>query len=415
MKSIANTISLLILSSCLLLTGCSQTDSTVGSELTGGLTDPQEIIIDPTASAIFQSLATTGSSPYLYVGHIQDYEARSLLKFNPVNVLPDSFAVDSISFKLFSDTTYQNDGDPVDIEVSFVNFGQEWAEIGVTWDTLDSLELDDPILSFTISQTDDSVSFTIPDPFESEADRVFADSLIHAWDAAGGIDKTLHYNNGLYLQASSGSESLIRLCSAEYETLVRRPVLELYLTVYDTSDTTGAYPLQDTVSFQAGGDAFVATDYVGITDSTRLYLGNAIAHRTILFYDLEGILPSYGIAVHRAEILLHADTSSQFNIDKVNGCFYFSMEDTTWMLDPVDAPIAFGNVPVLSLYDEETATMTVKLNDLAYEWIRYPGTNQGVMIRSFDEYLDLSRTVFYGINAPDSLKPKLRIVYLEGE
>jgi hypothetical protein len=400
----------IVLSVVFLFTGCAQKDSTVGSDLAGGLSDPQELIIEPAASAIFQAEATTGGSPYLNIGFLQDYEARALLKFNPVSVLPDSYAVDSISVKLYTDTAYTADGF-VDIEVIAVNMEQEWAEIGVTWDTLDSLDLGDPIAQFTVDQTDDSVGFTLPAPFDSTA----ADSLIRAWESVTVDEKTLHYNNGIYLQAMSSSGSIVRLASGEYEDILRRPKLEMYVTVYDTSDTTGTYPMPDTLSVQAGGDAFIAKDHVGITDSTRLYLGNAIAHRTILLYDLEGLLPAYGIGIHRAEVTLHADTSHPANIDQINGGFSLRMADTTWISDPENAPLEFGDVPAITLYDPETAELTLKLNNIVYDWIRYPGTNQGFMIKSLEELLDLSRTVFYGIDAPDSLKPKLRIVYIEGE
>ena len=254
---------LLALSVVFLFTGCAQKDSTVGSNLAGGLNDPQELIIEPTASAIFQAEATTGDSPYLNIGFLQDYEARTLLKFNPVTVLPDSYAVDSISLKLFTDTAYTSEGF-VDIEVIAVNMEQEWAEIGVTWDSLDSLDLGDPIAQFTVYQTDDSISFTLPTPFDSTA----SDSLIRAWESATVDEKTLHFNNGIYLQPMSSSNSIVRLASGEYDNILRRPKLEMYVTVYDTSDTTGTFPMQDTLSVQVGGDAFIAKDYVGITDST---------------------------------------------------------------------------------------------------------------------------------------------------
>jgi hypothetical protein len=413
MKSIIKAkITLATVTVVFLFTGCSQKDSTVGSGLAGGLSDPQEVIIDPTASAFFQAEATTGDSPFLYVGFLQDYEARTLLKFNPIPVLPDSYAVDSISLTLFTDTSYTSEDGMVDIEVIAVNQEQEWAEIGVTWDTLDSLELGESIALFTVYQTDDSISFTLPSPFDS----LTADSLIRAWESAALDEKTLHFNNGIYLQSLSSSASIVRLCSGEYEAVVRRPKLEMFITVYDTSDTTGNYPLLDTVSVQVGGDAFIAKDFVGITDSTRLYLGNAIAHRSLLLFNLEDAFPSsYGIGIHRAEVILHADTSHPANIDHINGGFSLRMADTSWISDPENAPIAFGDVVSITLYDEETATLTLKLNNFVYDWIRYPDTNQGFMFKSIEELADLARTVFYGVDAPDSLKPRMRIVYVEGE
>jgi hypothetical protein len=402
----------LIAALILLLTGCSQKDSTVGSDLVGGLTDPEEIIVDPSASAFYQTQATTGASPYLFIGFVQDYETRTLLMFSPGGVLPDSYAVDSAYIKLFVDSVFTDD--PIQVEVIPVNEEQEWAEIGVTWDSLDSLNLGDPITSFEITAETDSVAIPLPQPFDPVADSVFADSLIRAWDAAGSGEKTLFYNHGLLLKAETTTDQMVRFASAENETVERRPTLEMIVTAYDTTDTTGSFPMEDTLSLYAGGDAFIVTDYVGITDSTRLYLGNSLAHRSFLYFDLEGLLPTYGVGIQRAEVTLHADTSHPANIGKIDGSFHLRMEDTTWISNPEEAPIAFGDVPVLSVYDEETATLTMKLTDFVYDWVEDPSSNHGFVIKSYNEYLDLSRTVFYGIDAPDSLKPKMKILYLIG-
>lgn len=405
-----NIVAFLVL--MLLSIGCSQKDSTVGSDLVGGLNNPQEIIVDPMVSAFYQTQATTGASPNLFIGFVESYETRTLLKFNPIGVLPDSYTVSSAYIKLFVDSLFTDD--PIQVDVIPVNEAQEWAEIGVTWDSLDSLNLGDPISSFEVTTETDSVTIPLPEPVDPVADSAFADSLIRAWEAAGSGEKTLFYNNGLYLKAGSTSDQMVRFASAENETVERRPALIMVVTAFDTTDTTGNFPMTDTLSLYAGGDAFIVTDTEGISDSSRLYLGNALAHRSLLYFDLDGLLPTYGVGIQRAEVTLHADTSNPLNIGKINGSFHLRMEDTTWFTDPAEAPIAFGDVPVLSVYDEATATLTMKLTDFVYDWVTDPASNFGFMIKSFDEYLDVSRTVFYGIDAPDSLKPKMKIIYLVG-
>ncbi len=412
MKPILLKTALLLTVLGLLLTGCSQRDSTVGSDLVGGLTNPEEIIIEPSASAFYQTQATTGASPYLFIGFIQDYETRTLLMFSPGVVLPDSYTVASASIKLFVDSVFTDE--PIQVDVIPVNQEQDWAEIGVTWDSLDSLELGDPISSFEVTSGTDSVVIYLPQPSEPAADSAFADSLIRAWDAAGKGEKTLFYNHGLLLKAVTTVDQMVRFASAENDSVGRHPTLEMVVTAYDTSDTTGSFPMQDTLSLFAGGDAFIVTDYAGISDSSRLYLGNSLAHRSFLYFDLEGLLPTYGVAIQRAEVTLHADTSHPANIGKIDGSFHLRMADTTWMSDPAEAPIAFGDVPVLSVYDEETATLTMKLTDFVYDWVEDPSGNHGFMIKSYNEYLDISRTVFYGLDAPDSLRPKMKIIYLIG-
>ena len=394
----------------LVLSGCEQKDSSVGSSLAPGLMDeyPQEVILDPVASAFYQAQATTGASPYLYAGLMNDHRADFLVKFEPYYYLPDSFAVDSLLVKLFLDSVLVADSDPLNIDVLFVNKSQVWAEIGITWDNLDSLELGDPITSIEVPSSavmGDSVSFSFPAP----------DSLLRAWASAGSGEKTLHYNNGLYFKADPPSDQMVRFSSSEYGTISVLPRLEMYLTVIDTTDTTGVVEIDTLINAYPISDAFIANDVTGIQDSTYLYLGNAVACRSILMYDLDGLFQSYGVGIHSAEVILHADTTSEYNIDVINGAFTLGMVDTTWKQDPANAPIGFGVSVVLGYYDREEATLTLNLNDMVYDWIRNPGTNQGFMIKSFDEYLNISRTVFYGINAPDSLRPQLRIIYVEND
>lgn len=394
----------------LVLSGCEQKDSSVGSSLAPGLMDeyPQEVILDPVASAFYQAQATTGASPYLYAGLMNDHRADFLVRFEPYYYLPDSFAVDSLIVKLFLDSVLVADSDPLNIDVIFVNKSQVWAEIGITWDNLDSLELGDPITSIEVPSSavmGDSVSFSFPAP----------DSLLRAWASAGSGEKTLHYNNGLYFKADPPSDQMVRFSSSEYGTISVLPRLEMYLTVIDTTDTTGVVEIDTLINAYPISDAFIANDVTGIQDSTYLYLGNAVACRSILMYDLDGLFQSYGVGIHSAEVILHADTTSEYNIDVINGAFTLGMVDTTWKQDPANAPIGFGVSVVLGYYDREEATLTLNLNDMVYDWIRNPGTNQGFMIKSFDEYLNISRTVFYGINAPDSLRPQLRIIYVEND
>lgn len=392
----------------LLLAGCAQKDSPVGSDLTPGTIDeyPQETTLYPIASAFYQAQATTGASPYLYAGLMESHRANFLLKFDPYTALPDSYVVDSLVVKLVVDSLIVAGANALPISVFFVNESQTWAEIGVVWDSLSSLQLGDPIASFDVDPSllgGDSLSFSLPAP----------DSLLRAWELVGSGDDSLNYNNGLYLETENLSDQMTRFASGEKDSISWRPRLEMYLTIVDTSDTTGAQEVDSTLYVYPIADAFVVRDFAGISDSTHLYLGNGVACRSILLFNLEGLFPTYGVGIHRAEVVLHADTTSELNMDKINGSFHLEMVDSSWMQDPANALINFGITPSLAVYNEEQATLTLNMNNMVYNWIRYPGTNQGFLIKSFDEYLNVCRTVFYGINAPDSLKPRLHIVYLE--
>lgn len=392
-----------------LISGCAQKDSAVGSDLAPGLNDvfPQEIWLYSTATHFFSTSVTTGSSPFLYLGHTQGYNADALLKFNPYSSLPDSFQADSLVVKLFLDSLISKEAVEQAVSVYFVNRSQTWNEIGVTWNNLDSLQLGDPISEFVVSSAaadSDSVSFQLPSP----------DSLLHAWVSAGSGDKTLHFNNGIYLLSDKNIDFMSRFASAENGSVLLRPKLEMYIRAFEVDTTeSGGYAQIDTMLFlYAGADAWIADDF-GDPDPAYLYLGNGAAYRSFLLFDLENLLPAYGVAVQRAEIVLHADTVNSANLGRISSAFYLAMADTSWIEDPENASTQ-ATSPVISNYNSTTARLTLNLNEIAYDWIRNPGTNQGVMVKSTNEFYDLSRTVFYGTEAPDSLRPCLRLVYLVG-
>lgn len=400
-----------------LLTGCEQKDSAVGSDLAPGLNDifPEEVILDPVASAFYYELATTGDSDFLYVGRGQGYEAYSLIRFNPYTAVPDSYLVDSITVSLYLDSVIVPDAvDPMLIEVIPVNYVQTWAEIGVTWDDIDAAQLPEPVASVEIpagSSVETEYSFI---PYGSDSSK--RDSLIRAWEEASSGTKTLHYNNGLILKSDKTTDHMVRFRSSEHDSTAQRPALEMFITVIDTTGETDS-TYADTVLLNAISDAFIVQDSA-VLDSTFLYLGNAVAYRNILRFDVDSlisydILPSYGLGVHRAQVTLHADTTSEFNFGQITGTFTFEMSDLSWQEDPLTAPYEFGTFQSPVFYDEETATLTLNLTDMVYDWIRYPGTNQGFVIRTSAPLADIARTVFYGIDAPDSLRPRMSIIYLE--
>lgn len=400
-----------------LLTGCEQKDSAVGSDLAPGLNDiyPQEVILNPATSAFYYELATTGDSDFLYVGRSQGYEAYSLIRFLPYTAVPDSYWVDSIVVTLYLDSVIVPDPvDPMQIDVIPVNYEQTWAEIGVTWEDIDASQLPEPVASFEFppgSSVDSEYNFI---PYESDSSR--QDSLIRAWEAASSGDKTLHYNNGLILKSDKTTEHMVRFRSSEHDSTEQRPALEMFITVIDTTGETDS-TYADTVLLDAISDAFIVQDSA-VLDTSLLYLGNAVGYRSILLFDVDSlisneILPSYGLGVHRAEVILYADTTHEFNFGQITGTFTFEMSDSSWLETPETAPYEFGSFQSPVYYDEENASLTLNLTDMVYNWIRYPGTNRGFMIRTSAPLTDISRTVFYGIDAPDSLRPKLSIIYLE--
>jgi hypothetical protein len=386
--------------------GCAQKDSAVGSNLSPGLNDvyPKEIYVDASHSAFYQAQATTGSSPFLYLGFTQGYEAAALMRFLPTNTFSDSFVVDSATVTLYLDSVIVSGVNPLQFSVYSLGFDQVWDEIGVVWDTTSMWQLGAPLTTLEApTSSGDSMVFSLNS----------SDSLIHSWRAnLLGNDSTA-FNNGFFLKAQPTTENLIRFSSGEDISLALRPKLKMFVTVYDSTDS-GYVATTQSDSVYAYYDAFVAHDQANL-DASYLYLGNAASYRLNLLCDFEGVFPIYGTAVQRAEVILHADTLNSARLGNISGGFTLAMEDTSWFTDPANATILFGGTPIVGSYSTTTAKLTINMTTLVRDWIANPGTNKGFLVKSANEYYDLSRTVFYGFGAPDSLRPTLHIVYLENQ
>ncbi len=391
----------------LLLPGCSQQNSTVGSDLTPGFNgqSPQEIYLDPDTTLFYSTYWNTAVSPFLYVGSSQGYSSYSLLKFNPNSLaLPDSYQVDSLILQVWLDSIMTPGAESLAVALHLIDRVYAWTEIGVTWANMDTFPEGEFLTDAQIASPDTG-GLGIP--------LFSTDSLWRAWVSAASSGKTLDYNNGLRLTSGLSMEVLLRLKSGENNTTAKRPKLFLYLDVYDS---LGTQIVEDSLfSLLANSDAFV-TNYTGSVDSSYLYLGNAVAYRSLFLFNFDSLFEDYyNIAVQRAELVLRADTTlSSLNYDAITGAYPQAMEDSTWLTDPVNADPIPSSL-TLSVYNAATATLTINLTSMVYDWIRYPGTHRGLMVRSSTEYYNIARQAFYGVNAPDStLQPRLRIVYLEG-
>lgn len=400
----------------LVLAGCAQKNSPVGSNLVPGLNDvlPQEMLLPPQDTRFYRTSSVTGSSPYLYLGYNQNYYSNLLLKFNPIGSLPDSFLIDSARIKLVVDSVALAGTEPMTASVYLVNMQQPWTEVGVTWDNFntDSLQLGSPFAELQIptwAADSDTVIFTLPS----------ADSLIRAWESAGTGGKTLYYNNGMYLRAATAQNYMLRFVSSEQGTITHRPRLEMFMKDYDTLATHGDTAYVDTMLYTGAiGDAFIAKDSTVLTpaDSAFIYLGNGASYRSIMRFAIDdSFAVHYGMAIQRAELVLHADTGNPLNFARITGAYGLPMADSTWLQNPAQAGTLPVSLPGVSPYDSSKASLTLNVTGLVNDWVIHPGTHHGLMVHSANEYYNVARMVFWGDNAPaDSLKPILRIVYVQG-
>ncbi len=388
----------------------------MGSNLAPGLNDilPNEMILPPEDVRIYRTTTTTGVSGYLYLGYNQGYYANSLLRFNPTGALPDSFLVDSLRVRLLLDSLALDGTSPMGASAFMVNQQLTWTEIGVNWDNFNTDSLSQGLsfanIQIPVAASDsDTVRFTLPEP---------VDSLLRAWLSAGSGGKTLYWNNGIYLQAATDQNYMLRFASAENSNINRRPKLEMFLKNYDTTVTHGGDPVDTVLYLNAASDAFIAKDSTTLTpvDSTFIWMGNGAPYRTIMRFNIDSAFTAhYGVAVQRAELILHADTTNVLAFDHISGAYGLPMADSSWLEDPATAETTPISLPLVSLYDQATGTLALNVTTLVNDWVLHPGTHFGLRVNSSNEYQNVARMPFYGPQMlADSLKPALRIVYIQG-
>ena len=337
---------------------------------------PVEVLLSPEDTRFFRTLTTTGASSVLYLGYNQGYYSNILLKFYPfAAALPDSFTVDSLRVKLIVDSVALSPGGDMAASAFLVNRERSWYEIGVTWNTFnpDTTQMGASFAAIQIpavAADSDSVFFSLPSP----------DSLLRSWVAADSGDTAIHFNNGIYLAASTNQNYMMRFTSSEYTYFTQRPRLEMFLKDYDTTVTHGGDPVDSVFYSSPIGDAFIALDSTTLSpqDSARVWLGNAAAYRTIMRFPIDATFDTishYNVAVQRAELIIHYDSTSTLNFDQVSGAYGIPMADTTWLQTPATAPTLAVSLPGLSPYDPATGTLAVNVTLLVNDWIQHRGNS----------------------------------------
>jgi hypothetical protein len=399
----------------LVIAGCAQKDSPVGSNLAPGLSQalPAEMILPPADTRFYRTSSTTIVSTYLYLGHRDEgYRSNLLVRFNPIaSVLPDNFMVDSLRVRMVVDSVTQIPNDSIKASVFLVNREQPWwnQSGGVTWNNFnsDTLQFGPSIGQLQVPATavsGDTVRFLLSS----------ADSLLRAWLAADSGDTSINHNNGLYFDGALNQDYMVRFSSTDHTSFLRRPQLEMFLTYPDSLGNTvsGVYYAS------ANSDAFIANDTTPLsTDIEQVWLGNGAAYRTIMRFAIDdsfAVLPN--AIVQRAEVIIRYDAANSLNNGTVAGAYGLPMTDTAWLSNPDSATTGPVSLPGISAFNATTGTLAMNVTALVNDWVQHPGTHQGVMIHSANEYENVARQAFYGftVDVADTLRPYLRIVYVRG-
>ena len=329
----------------------------------------------------------TGGGTFLYVGAGDNKSAATLVKFTN---LPQSIQVNGAELELRSTSNMGIINGNVDVTIHKVN--DDWVDSTVTADTFGNA-FDPAIMStfsFTVADTD-----TVVVPLDK--------TVIQGW-----IDGTIE-NHGLYIQAP-GAAYFKRINSRLAND--NRPVLRLFHEKEGVKDTT---------VFTASDDAFVFNLQQEPVQGP-LYVGNGLEHRSILRFDFSTI-PRYA-NINLAILTLQIDTLNSF-LSK-DAIFTFSIDAITKAAgdpegvtlndfeDPFNDSLATRRTSLFAFSYavlDTSETITVDLTPLMQNWTWNKYSNNGLVVVSRQNNLDLYRTAFFSKETRPEKAPSVKVYY----
>lgn len=416
MKFSITKIFLLSLMLVLLVVGCEEDPTSVGSELIPDGDQFEFITIDSNTGNFPQRIrrnyvvdtVNTGTAVRLILGRVDNMESVVLTRYIPV--LTDSLSEEYLAGNLtVTDawieiephyfTVDLNKTDPFtknfDFTVHEVNSG--WTSNGMIADSLDILEYEPEDMAVTKTFYDSTAN-----PYPDNPDSNFVmvkinKDMVKRWideseDLA--VDKP---NEGLLYKPTPGADIAWGWWSASFFNDITT-LSYLYIEIENQNgvmDTLATIPRND-VHVVTGDDPQPAAD--------QFYLQDGLVTRADYIMDLSSVPEN--VIINSATLELFVDTTktvySTRKADTISVAMYADTSANT-----------FWSVGVQTLGRVGNHKYEGSVQEFVNLWLNrregYP--NHGVRFWLPDEQRALNSLVLYGSNAADSLKPRLTITY----
>ncbi len=335
------------------------------------------VIRPPVLEATAGKLQTTGDSPLLHLGQVDNKRASFLIRFEN---LPDSATVESAEIQLI---TFQTLGDTVgEIEATVHLPLVSWDESEVTFENFAGQFDPAPLTRFTLTPADtDTVHIALNK------------ELVQSW-----IDSTRE-NFGLYVQTASGG-FMKQLFSGNSTT--SPPVLRLS---YIPAGLDSAV----TASFSSTADAFLFETITPL-EAGPLYVSDGDDYRTLLKFDVSAI-PEFA-TINRAVLTLTVDTTRSF-LTENDGHVFDIFRLTAASTDPINAPLDSANAVNSSggIAVTSTRQLNLDIGEAVQNWTFGSQENFGMLLVSRRPSRDLYRTAFYSTKMDSTKGPYLTVYF----
>ncbi|MCB9391136.1 MAG: hypothetical protein H6506_00600 [Calditrichaeota bacterium] len=380
------------------LAGCAQRETDIGSDLIP--LQPQgnsgQTTIFATHSAEWDRDLSTGRGSTLQVGEARDFVTVSALRFQPLDVLPDSFVLDTARIRFRVDRIYPARGEAPDLRMLIKQIPIAWYEDSLkegTFADRSSYPVIDTILIPTGAGAVDSLYWKVPD-------SVWASWL---------VDDSL--NHGILLEADN-PDVIVGFQTAEGAENFRT-FLEIIGQEFSTEE--GAEPVAWDDTLYATDDGYVAEDLSEPVPG-RLRISQGAYRRALLYFPLDSVTSNPLRTVVRARIHFFADLGVPNSLVYSGSNFLYkdaSLADTSWFAEPDSASQSFVAVSSSSFGSDNTEIVFENTSVVA-SLVGNPETNGGFSIQATLESDVVSRQFFHAYDSEvDSLRPRLEIWWVE--
>ena len=350
-------------------------DDTLGTKLLDSKTDSLTISVND-----FKQYINTYISSQMLVGQYQNYQARSLLKFNNLPTNYDSATVVSAKIKLkYTNYFYQDSMGTVSFDVfrlkSPLNFPT------ITYDSISSADIDNTIQgSFSGNPTDSSViTITLNNQLAKDWLEFAADTNYSVKNR--GVIMIPNGGTAIkgFFTSQSGDENLY-------------PLLEIIVTKNSQTDT---------LTLKESDGMFVSDAPNSVIQSDRIFLQSGVAFRSIMNFDLSK-LPN-NVVINDALLTLTLDTANSYITQYSDQRLVAAMvTDTSTKTDSLGFITLnrVGNV------------YSIRFIVIMQNWNSGVAPNYGLALRNVSETGTMDIFSFFGPNYADtSVVPRLRIRY----
>jgi hypothetical protein len=385
----------------LLALGCAQRDTNVGADAIP--VKPVEFegqtFIAATNSAEWVPDFTNGSSAALQIGEAGFFKAVSALRFQPNDVLPDSFRLDTVRLRFRVDQVYPGRNTAPDLRMLIKQITDQWSEDSLLRGSLPNRD------SYPVIDTLLMPMFAPPGADSPFVYWYVPDSIFEQWKNPDSL------NYGILLEAEN-PEVMISIQSTEGADSFRT---QLELIGEEFPEDSGFVGSEWTESLLAIDDSYIAED---LSDSLsgRLRISQGTHRRALLYFPLDEFTANPYRSVVRAWIHFYADLNAPNSLTYEGQNFLYkdaSLIDTLWFSD-VDTTrqnfIALNS----SNFESDNQEIRFDVTNSLFGMVGQPETNGGFSVQATLENDVLSRQFFHAHDSEvDSLRPRLEIWWVE--